>query len=378
MNLDQFLNELYKDGTLMEYANDPRAQFQIGARTYMGAQILPLVSTGERGNVFREEGFAMRSQIAADGTRFSPVPLAKAVRGQGMMIELGSNDTGGYLEGPEFDALNKYLNSNLAPQAIAQVSNFLQTQVVQPLTEIIEKQRWQAICDAQVIRAGANGYQEQVDYDNPAGHRVTVASGTTGAPAGWFDDTHDPLEDIYNLADTLNDKGYTPTRMFASNRVIRLLLRHPLVKASAGRVVSDLATSAVQPRSGRVTLTDLNGLLAEDGLPAIERYDLTYEGRDGSFNKFLRDTALVMVSTNSIDITYVDEQPLLETTSLGYVGLGRTAGKVTNERTVKLEVVGPDQDIKNPRVVAEGTQMTLPIIQNSKAVGVLNIPEPTP
>lgn len=376
-DLASFLEQLNDSGELRQFVNDPRAQFQIRERTYLGAQILPIVSTGERGNAYREEGFAMRSVIASDGTQRSAIPIVKAGRGQSMMVELGANDKGAYLDGADFDALNRFLNSNLAPQAIAQVSNFLTTQVVQPLTDIIEKQRWQAICDAQVIRVGDNDYSEQVDYQNPAGHRVTIGSGTTGSPAGWYDPTHDPLEDIYALADTLRDAGYMPNRMFASNRIIQLLLKHPIVKQATGAVVSDLSTGAFEARAGRGSLASLNGLLVEQELPTIEAYNLAYLDASGNSQPFLRKDALVMVSTESVDPAYVAENPLLEATSLGYVGLGRTAGRIENERTVVLNIIGPDQDPKNPRVIAEGTQMTLPVIQKSTGVGVLNVPMPS-
>jgi hypothetical protein len=75
-----------------------------------------------------------------------------------------------------------------------------------PLLEVIEKQRWQAIIDASVVRIGDNGYGETVTYPNPTGHRV-AAGGT------WSDNAYDPYADIMALAEVLAVKGYVVNRI---------------------------------------------------------------------------------------------------------------------------------------------------------------------
>jgi hypothetical protein len=375
MTLKEFFKQLYEQAVVHDFVNNVQANFQIRNRVYLGAQYLPLVSTGERGNMFREDGFEMISSIAYDGTRYSDIPVRKAGRGKGMIIELGANDKGTYIEGPDFDALVKRLNQNLTPEALAQLLDLVGTHVVQPLTEIIEKQRWQALADARIIRIGDNDYGEEILFENPVGHRVTVASGTDAAPAGWYDPTHDPMADIYALAQTLQDAGYEPTAIITSSRMVNLLSNHPKVKASLGRVVQDPTTSNLVTTGGRARLAEINGLLSEDSLPPLQTYNLRYVDHDGSQKRFLRDDALVMLSTDPVDPTYVEPDTLLEPTALGYVGNGITAGRTENGRTVALKVNSVEQqEIKNPNVHAVGTQMTLPILLRSKAVGCLNIP----
>ena len=380
MELATLINQMEARGDVSAALNDPRAQFRINGRNYLGARVLPERNVQE--NAFREYGIEYRSVVANDGTRYSPVQLKGKARTGSFLVELGNSDIGSQLVGPDLEALRRVLNGGSlaggdATAAIAQITNFLVRSVIRPLVEKNEAQRWEALADAIVYRRGDNGYAEDVTYSNPAGHRVTVASGTVAAPAGWYSPTYNPLNDIYKQADLLANKGYPVTAIYTSNRIASLLKNSAEVGKRTNGITYIDAGGNVKTASGRVTLDGINALLAQDGIPPIVTYDLMYDTVDGT-RRFLRDTAFVMVSSNVLTQDEIEaltgNSPLPQPTTLGYEAIGIPEGQAASGRVAFLDAYTRE---KPARVEAKGWQTSAPVILRPEAVAVINIPYQT-
>lgn len=372
MDIRGLVEAIYADGTVQALTQNPQAQFGRRNKRYIGAELLPEQLREE--NAYRETGVEYVTVMANDGTRYSPVQIKDGKRIGSMLVELGEIDIGAEFTSADYDALVRLLGRGRDQEAIAQFTNWLDISVNLGLREKMEFQRWAAIADAQVLRATDNNTLDLVNYPNPAGHRITVASGSTASPAGWFDPTHDPFDDIYLQANLLKTKGFTVNRIITSTRILAILQKNPKVATRANKVtVVAGAPSGAQfsVASGRVSRDSINAMLAEDGLPGLEVYDLNARTSNGVV-RFLRDTAFVMVATTGRDteIDLGDAQPLIVQNTLGYQGVGRAAGQADPGVVVQAT---PKTD-KPPRIEGEGWATTLPVILNPEAIAVINIP----
>lgn len=370
MDINGLIDQLFEDGTIERLLRNPLAQFGPDTRRYIGAEILPERLVNE--NAYREDAITYKTIVANDGTRYSPVQLKEGARVGSFLVELGENDIGSEFTSRLYDALLRYLATNQTMDAVTSITRWLDTTVVRALVEKIEQQRWQAICDAMVVREGDNGFYEEVLYSNPAGHRVTVPSGTTGTPEGWYDPTYDPMEDIQGIVQLLADKGYQVNRIITSRQLATVLRNHPLI---AARLSTFVVTNVgdIEGMPGFSTFARLNGLLGEEGLPAIEMYDLVYGTSEGSA-RFLPADKMVFVATTGREevVDMGDEEPLILMDTLGYAGIGRAAGQSTPGRVIDLQ----SYTKKPPRIEAEGWQTQLPVILEPEAIGVLTVSPP--
>jgi hypothetical protein len=106
-----------------------------------------------------------------------------------------------------------------------------------------------------------NGFASEADYGMPANHAVTPAA------AAWTDTTNSkPLTDMLAWSDVWNaTNGTRPASLLTSLRQLRLLQKN--------KEVIDAVHGATQGRT-RVTVTELNDLLAAESLPTVlEPYD---------------------------------------------------------------------------------------------------------
>lgn len=372
MDIRQLLETIIADGTVATLALNPQAQFGRRGRRYIGAELLPEQLREE--NAYREMGVEYVTVLANDGTRYSPVQIKDGKRIGSMLVELGEIDIGAEFTSADYDALIKLLGRGRDQEAMAAFTDWFDKTVNLGLREKMEYQRWQAIADAQVLRKTDNATLDPVSYSNPSGHRITVASGSVGSPAGWYLSTYDPFDDIYTQANLLKSKGYTVSRIITSTRILSILQKNPKVATRANRVTVVAGGSAgaqFSVASGRVSQEAISAMLAEDGLPPIETYDLQARTDSGTV-RFLRDTAFVMVATTGrdTDIDLGDSQPILLQNTLGYQGIGRAAGQGDPGVVLQAEF----KTSKPPRIEGEGWATTLPVILNPEAIAVINIP----
>jgi hypothetical protein len=357
-DLATLINTMRADGTIDTIARNRRAQFGRTGRRYLGATLLPERTVEQ--NMFREEAIRYRTVIANDGTRYSPTQLKSGDLIGSFSVELGNSDIARQFDSQMYDALLRYLQSNQTMEAVASVTNWLDTTVNLALVELEEKQRWEAIVDASVVRLGDNEYSETVSYSNPAGHRAAQT-------AAWSTDSTDIFEDIFTMADLLASKGYTVSRMITSRPVLSKMANNNTVKTRTGVAVVN-TSGQIQSASGRATLNNINAVLESDGLPPIETYDLQYRTQSGT-GYFLKRDVFVLVATTNQDETldFGDTEELFPDT-LGYLAIGRAAGQSAPGRVIRAEA----KEDKPPRIEAEGWQSSLVVIQHPEAIAVVH------
>lgn len=358
MDFGALVAQLMSDGTVPTLALNAGAQFGIAPRAYLGATLLPERTVPE--NAYREEAIRFRTVIANDGTRYSPAQKKGAEIIGSMLVELGNSDIATEFTSRDLDALIRMLGRNLSIEAAAQLTQWLDRTVNMALIELNEKQRWQAIIDASVVRAGDNAYSETVAYPNPANHRA-AAGGT------WSSDAYDLWNDILAMADLLEGKGYQVGRIITSRTVLSIMAGNDKVKARTG--IATINTSGqIAATPGRADRTAIDVALGRDGLPPIETYDLQYRTQTGT-GYFLKRDVLVMVATTGRDetIDLGDTEQLVVNDTLGYTAIGRAAGQSDPGRVARMEA----KMDKPPRVEAEGWQTSLPIITEPESITVI-------
>lgn len=358
MDIAALVNQLMTDGTVRTLALNQRTQFGIQPRAYLGATLLPERTVSE--NAYREDSIRYRTVIANSGTRYSPSQKKGTDIIGTFLVELGDSDIAVELTARDYDALIRLLQSNPTMEATAALTNFLDRKVTLALVEYNEKQRWDAIVDASVVRTGDNAYTETVTYSNPSGHRAN-AGGT------WSSDAYDPFADILAMADLLEGKGYMVGRIITSRTVLSILSGNDKVKTRTG--VATINTSGqIAATPGRAARDAINLSLERDGLPPIEIYDLQYRTQTGT-GYFLSRAAFVMVATTGRDetIDLGDSEDLTLNDTLGYTAVGRPAGQPDPGRVIRMEA----KEDKPPRIEAEGWQTSLPVITEPEGIAVI-------
>lgn len=358
MDLGTILRQLEASQDFYTLANTPVIQFGRPAAPLLGPTVLP-----ERRvdlNEWTEQAIRYRTFIANDGTRYSPAQMRPSGMITGsMFVSLGNQDVAAQLTSKDYDALLRHLRSNATMETIANsIMQWTDNSIVQPMVRLQEKQRWDALVGAQIVRVGDNGYSETVTYPNPAGARAA-------AGGAWSTDTYDPFNDIYAHVDALTALGYTANRFITSRRVVTILGRNDIVqKRSAGvRYVSN--TEVIL---GRITAADINSALGADGLPAIETYDQVYYDLAGT-HRYIPDNVFIILATTGSDetIQYPQGEPRLVENVLGYSAVGTAAGQNTPGRVVMMEA----KNDKPPRIEGQGWQTTLPVLMEPEAIRVI-------
>jgi hypothetical protein len=247
-------------------------------------------------------------------------------------------------------------------EAMLQVIRFVDVAVNLALIELNEKQRWDAIITAKVIRKGDNGYTEPVFYPNPPGSRANVAG-------QWSDPTYDPWPDIMGPVQALAALGYTVTRIITSRKVVSILSANPKIAQRAGMqpLVLNSQRNLVQLSNNIVSRDALNNLAGRDGIPPFETYDLSYNTQTTTA-RFMPDNVMVFACTTGRDAEIVAEQEIiLVPNTLGYYAVGPAVGQAGSGRVINLQAYTN----KPPRIEVEGWQAGLPVIQDPQALMVL-------
>lgn len=354
-DLNTIMTRLAEQGAYTRIASNPLAQFGIRPRMYLGAQLLPERTVDE--NMYREDSIRYRTVIANDGTRYSPSQKKAGDIVGSMLVELGNSDIAREFDGREYDVLLRLLQRNADMEALANITNWLDTTVNLALVELLEKQRWEAIVEAEVIRQGDNGYEETVSYSNPTNHRAA-------AGAAWSNDATDPLDDIFTQADLLAGKGINVTRIITSRQVLSIMAKNAIVRQRVG-----VRTYGNDVTVGRATLESMNSLFQADGLPPIETYDLQYRTQSGT-GYFLARDVVVLVGTTGRDESFDlgDDEQMVLPDVLGYTAIGRAVGQSGPGRVIRAEAF----EDKPPRIEAEGWQTALPVITSPESIAVIH------
>lgn len=365
MDLLALITQLLRDGSVARIATNLLAQFGGPTRRYLGATLLPERMVPDI--AYREDAIRYRTVIANDGSRYSPAQKRADNQLVGsFLVELGNSDIARELTGRDYEALLRLLATRPTMEAAANLIQWLDLTVNRALIELNEKQRWDAMLNAQVTRSGDNGYQEVVTYPNPAGHRVTTG-GT------WSLDTYDPYPDILAGAQKLADKGYTVSRIVTTRKTVGILAKNAkMASKTVGRVRVDATNDVVVIPGQRASVADLNALLNADGLPPIEMYDLPYYTQNGSA-RFLPEGNLLMAAETGRDETITEQNVAAGTlnvvpNTLGYVGVGPAVGEPAPGRVLRAW----PRDNKPPRIEAEGWQTSLPVITEPEALFVIS------
>jgi hypothetical protein len=364
MDIATLVTQLLDSGEVNLLLNDPSVQFGTSARPYVGASILPERTVED--NEYTDENIRYQTVIANDGSRYSPAQLkaSGAIIGQ-MKVSLGNQDIARQFTGREYDVLLRLLNQDRSMEATTQLIRWVDTTILRALLDLNEKQRWDAIITAQVIRVGNNGFREVVPYPNPAGHRSTVGD-------AWDTVDGDPFADINAGIDLLTGKGYTANRIVTSRQTLQVMLNNANVRQRAGAARIEV-TPGLSPQLnaayGRASLQSVNAVLAEDGIPPIELYDLQYRDLSGA-KWFLPRGKMVILATTGQDETIIanEEQLTLLENTIGYTAIGRAVGQPTPGRVIWME----PKTNKPPRVEAEGWMTSLPVINTPEGIVVLN------
>lgn len=347
-------------GAVNRVVRNRAAQFGTPARPFIGAQLLPSQDVAE--NSFTDDTVRYRTVVANAGTRYSPVVLKGSVYTGTVRVELFDIDIGSELSSRDYDALINYLNTNRTLDAVAAITDFLNTTVNMSLEMTREMYRWQCIEKAQVTRRGANNYRETIQYSNPAGHRAIAAN-------AWSDDTHDPFLDIFNRQQLLADKGFRVNRIFSSRNVVNIMSLNDMVRTRVGTVRLDVA-GGLAVQSGRASLAQINGALGDEGLPPIEIYDDIYNTQTGT-GRFISADVMIFVCTTGRDVNF----PLGDTAgtvellpnTLGYYGVGRAAGQPTPGRVALMKSF----DDKPPRIETQGWETSAPVLTEPEAIATI-------
>jgi hypothetical protein len=366
--LYELLERMEDDGSLESLINNPLAQFGNQGQ-FLGATILPerLVPS----NSYEESQIRFRSVIANSGERHSPAQRRSSGRMTGtFQVTTGSSDIASVFDARDHDAIVDLLGRNQDMEAAAFLSQWLNANIIFPLRTLVEKERWEALINAKVIRTGDNGYYREIDYPNPSGHRFD-------ADNPWTDPSHDPFEDIFAGADQLRDKGYTVNRFICRSSTLRRLTRHPLVRSRMGNITVNAAGDAFAGFGA--TSAQVNGYLNGENLPSIETYDERYFTESAAYH-FIGEGDFVMIATTDLDETVTgpaEDGDVYLPSVLGYTAIGRPSGETTAGRASVIEV----SERKPRTITAEGWQETLPVITRPEAIVVIrntHLVEPPP
>ena len=319
-DIQGLIDQMASTGAINRIARNRAAQFGTRTRRLIGAEVLPAQDQEE--NSYTDDTVRYRTVVANAGTRYSPVVLKGNAYTGSVEVKLFDIDIGSELTSRDYDALIRYLNRNDSMDAMANITNFLNTTVNMGLEELREVYRWQAIEKALVQRRGANGYSEDIAYSNPAGHRAVAA-------AAWSLSTTDPFVDIFDRVQLLADKGYQVSRIITSRNVASILGNNEKVRTRTGAITVNVGGGLVV-QGGRASLSQINGALQAEGLPALELYDLIYRTQTGT-QRFISDDVMIFLATTGRDaaLELGDQTGTVELLpdTLGYYGVGRAAGQ---------------------------------------------------
>jgi hypothetical protein len=356
------------DGRFSKILRNPMAQFgdPNSRREFMGAKLLP--EEQKPTNMYEEAGVQFLSVIAQDSNALTPPKLQSSTLFGSTTVKFGHHDIKVELNGQELEALMQLMAMNQEGLAEQRLLSWVDSSVSLSLKIKQEKQRWQAVVDAQVPRLLGDGSTETVVYNAPNTHRFHAAD-------DWSDNTFDPFDDIAKAWQILWDLGYEVAYNITSSPVAGILGKNAKVRANAGYLNVDSSGSVVPVASRNFGTAVVNEVIARSStpsqpLPAIQTYDLNYVNPDGSRQYFLPRNCFVVIGRTG------DRRPILANDelfylddTLGYYGIGRVTGYDEFGPIFKGKV----KDEKPRSISAEGYVTGFPVIfsKNMEAIVVI-------
>lgn len=359
MDLGNIIKQMNADGAFASISANPFAQFGTNVRRYVGADVLPERLVSE--NAYREDLVRYKTVIAGDAPRYSPAQKKGGADFAGQfLVELGTQDILIEITGREYDQIVQMSLRGNDVDVAATITQLVDLKVNRALIEKTEVQRFQALVDASVTRVGQNGYSETIAYTDPASHRVS-------AGGDWTSDAYDPMDDIIAQHELLASKGYQTSKILTSTKVVSTLAKNAKISSRTGTL--QVVGGSLVAAGGFATMNSINQMLQSNGLPVIETYDATYRTEDGTLNRFLDEDAMLFVAQGGQDpvVFTFEDQSRVVSNPLGYTAIGRPAGQSNPGRVITVEQFTN----KPPRVVAEGSQESLPVITEPEAIAVI-------
>jgi hypothetical protein len=362
MDLRTLIERMRSDRVFIDVALNPRAQFGLPNRRYLGATLLPERLVPE--NAYEETEIRYRTVLANDGSRYSPAQKKgdQSLVGS-FLVVLGNQDIAREFTGSDYDGLIRLLSrggTNATMQAMATITRWTDTAVNLGLAELNEKHRWDALINAKVLRRGDNGYAEDVPLSDPPGHRV-VAAGV------WSNPAYDPYVDITAGVQKLRDKGYDVNRFVTSTRVLNILAANPKIQQRTGSMLVFNANGSVSTFQTSASLSSINARLQADGYPAIELYDLKYFTQVGTARFMPEDVFFMAATTGRTEEIPIGQETIVMENTLGYFAIGRAVGEAAPGRVIREWPF----DNKPPRIEAEGWQTGFPVPTDPEAMFVI-------
>lgn len=362
-------------------------QFGLENNPLMLARYLPLMPSSN--NVIEEDlGRLEGALIAGDGEALSPPQMKQSAGGGSVTVKLGHIDTARQMNAREMQRLGQLLDANDTARAEAFYTNFLLTSIRIGMELKAEKQRAEILCDAQVTVQYLNQSERTIDFPNlrPSGSRVTVPSGTEASPAGWYNDTYDPLEeDILPKARELKAKGYRINAIIGSSYMIDSVLgmNKKIQERAGGQTVINTTNGQLETYNRGLGINGTAaGAFTAVGLPVPMTYDSHYRTQTARNRIFPENKLLMLCTTGRDQELYedyllddgsdIDQQIITDT--FGYYGVGVSAGQTSPGAVITSEY----KMLKPVGVYAEGYREGFPVLQEPEAIVCFTVDRPTP
>ena len=374
--LQPIFNEIQARGQLAVIERNPRLQFGTQTRQLKLAPYLPRRLSTQ--NTISEDLVLLEGHIADDGDPMSPPQLKSSTKGMPITVVLGHIDTAAQMSARDIREISQYIQAGQTDIAYQRVVQWLTMATRMALSYKEEKQRCEAIANGQVTITPMSGAPFSVTFPIPADNQVTVLSGTTAAPAGWYADDFNPILDtLVPLKNQMIDAGIEPLVCFTSNRISAVLESNQQITKQAGGIIID-TNGNLQSTQASVSSMFLDARMRANGLPPIMKYDTRYPLQDGSKSRFFPEDKFVMLGATGRQeiINWTEERELkslILDNTLGYYGVGTSLGR-TEPGTV---IATKSSDLKPIGWYAEAYQESFPVLLDYDAVAIITIPQPT-
>lgn len=359
--------EIVDNGDLETIARDPRIQFGTPNRRYIGAEIMPDRPVTE--NQYTESDIRYFTSPANDATRYSEPQMKQVAVAGTQDVKLGEIDIAAQLTGRDFDNIRKVAISN-PTAAKAQLIAWLTIGLRLAIAEKVEIQRWNAILDAVVQVVGTDGKVAPIPLANPVGHRLTIPSGTTAAPTGWYGN-EDPMDGIFAMKTFLANKGYELLRVIGDSEITNALVTNPVIQSRLG--VLTVSGGALTSRVGLPSKQILDAYMQSFGVPPIEEYNLTYRTQLGTgFFKRRGDLAFICATGRSETIDNGDATLTVLENVAGYNAVGLAVGEDTPGAVIRTEA----RNLKPIGIYGQAFQTSFPVTTEPEGIGILKVARP--
>lgn len=391
MSLGEILEKMNDEGFFERIAINPVAQFGSTELPYMLARYLP--ESLQQSNSFTERSIKHLRIPAISGNPYSPAQQQAGGSFAGsMFVDLGNIETKRQMSSAEADETQAFINSGSDERAQMVIEDWVARELVTPVLDRNEIQRAEALLDASVVRQTTDGVMDPVAYFRPGTHYVEVSGGTTGSPAGWYDNTYDPMTDINLGVRTLTDKGFPVIAMIGSSPLESVLAENGEIIKRSSLVTID--AGQVTAINNFITTPQLNQIFLSLFRVPLEIYNNGYHDSNG-YRQFMdldpgvgdymiligrsrRQWDLVRdflgPTTGGLDgfqEGVFDGNITIENT-LGYFGIGRNAGMEPG-RTISSQALTQ----KPWGLIGEAVEMGLPVPLVPDAYYVIKVLRPT-